>query len=65
MIFELPNSLGLLRGQEVFFLASKSMDNNGTRITVLKTVTGGYSKGIGTEISVDLISTKLWKAEDN
>ena len=41
------------------------MDNNGTRIIVLKTVTGGYSKGIGTEISVDLISTKPWKAEDN
>ena len=41
------------------------MDNNGTRIIVLKTVTGGYSKGIRTEISVDLISTKLWKAEDN
>ena len=35
------------------------MDNNGTRIIVLKTVTRGYSKGIGTEISVDLISTKL------
>ena len=35
------------------------MDNNGTRITVLKTVTGGYSKSVGTEISVDLISTKL------
>ena len=35
------------------------MDNNGTRIIVLKTVTGGYSKGVGTEIGVDLISTKL------
>ena len=59
LIFELPNSLGLLRGQEVFFLASKSIDNNGTRIIVLKTVTRGYSKGIRTEISVDLISIKL------
>ena len=51
--------LGFLKGQEVFFLASKNIDNNGTRITVLKTVTRGYSKGIRTEISVDLISTKL------
>ena len=41
------------------------MDNNGTRITVLKTVTGGHGEGVGTEISVDLISTKPWKAEDN
>ena len=65
MIFELPNSLGLLKGQEVFFLASKNMDDNGTYTTVLKTVTGGYSEGVGTEIGVDLISTKLWKAEDD
>ena len=35
------------------------MDNNGTRIIVLKTVIGGYSESIRTEISVDLISTKL------
>ena len=40
-------------------------DNNGTRITVLKIVTGGHGKGVGTEIGVDLISTKLWKAEDD
>ena len=57
--------MGLLRGQEVFFLASKSMDNNGTRTTVLKTVTGGHGEGVGTEIGVDLISTKPWKAEDD
>ena len=43
----------------MFFLISKSIDNNRTRITVLKIVTGGYSKGIRTEISVDLISTNL------
>ena len=59
LIFKLLNSLGLLRRQEVFFLASKSIDNNGTRTTVLKIVTEGHGKGVRTEISVDLISTKL------